>query len=311
MNIMGNTICCLECGSEFVHEVPLNHSERPQYLRQPSLPEMFGSTLDDQFEELPMLSNRFERPTLPNSHPVHMGPLSGTTRRRGDAVPIQHHYNLRTDRRMRNSIPNTAVITRMNGGFRRPVREIFNTPMNGGLNENHARAILRNPAFNAEQPHSSRHNDGVLHIPDGSPLMHPQIRPTSRISIIMFRAIPLRSLQPNFIIGQDDFEAVLAHLAEEASESETIGIEPEEVTRIPMIKVTQFHVKKGSQCTTCMEAFVLEEEVARLNCQHIFHRECIIPWLVKNNTCPVCRRVADPQKWNTTTDKVPEVSMKE
>lgn len=114
-----------------------------------------------------------------------------------------------------------------------------------------------------------------------------------------------------FVLGSQHLGALLAHLEEQASGNEAVGLEPEELCRLPMTKVSQFHVKKDSQCTTCMETFELGEEVARLSCHHIFHRECIVPWLVKNNTCPVCRHVADPLKWKNNPGTVLEVSMEE
>merc|ERR1711998_609911 len=35
--------------------------------------------------------------------------------------------------------------------------------------------------------------------------------------------------------------------------------------------------------------FELGESVTRLPCGHHFHRDCIVPWLEQNNTCPTCR----------------------
>ena len=40
----------------------------------------------------------------------------------------------------------------------------------------------------------------------------------------------------------------------------------------------------------CWEDFVLSEEVRKLNCDHIYHEKCIVPWLELHGTCPVCRK---------------------
>jgi len=45
------------------------------------------------------------------------------------------------------------------------------------------------------------------------------------------------------------------------------------------------------RCLVCLSDFELEEEARRLvQCQHIFHRECIDQWLTTGrNSCPLCR----------------------
>jgi hypothetical protein len=45
-------------------------------------------------------------------------------------------------------------------------------------------------------------------------------------------------------------------------------------------------------CSVCLEPFCQGEEVAwsrELKCQHCFHSECLVPWLMKHGECPVCR----------------------
>lgn len=51
------------------------------------------------------------------------------------------------------------------------------------------------------------------------------------------------------------------------------------------------NVKKGS-CSICLEMLnVVEHEFCfTINkCKHIFHEKCIVKWLIKHPTCPICR----------------------
>lgn len=41
-------------------------------------------------------------------------------------------------------------------------------------------------------------------------------------------------------------------------------------------------------CSICLENV---NYGCRLNCQHCFHSNCIKRWLIKTNTCPMCRSV--------------------
>jgi len=38
-----------------------------------------------------------------------------------------------------------------------------------------------------------------------------------------------------------------------------------------------------------------ENDISVLNCGHQFHINCIAKWLKKNNKCPICRQIADPE----------------
>jgi len=36
---------------------------------------------------------------------------------------------------------------------------------------------------------------------------------------------------------------------------------------------------KNLQCSVCWEDFRLDEPVRKLPCEHVYHENCIIPWL--------------------------------
>uniref|UniRef100_A0A914EGN6 RING-type E3 ubiquitin transferase n=1 Tax=Acrobeloides nanus TaxID=290746 RepID=A0A914EGN6_9BILA len=85
------------------------------------------------------------------------------------------------------------------------------------------------------------------------------------------------------------------------------GVSKEDLQNLPMAEVTEKQVENGSQCTTCMEEFKPNESVAVLDCQHIFHRPCIDPWLERHNTCPICRQEVDPSKWPKKKKEVVDI----
>ena len=63
--------------------------------------------------------------------------------------------------------------------------------------------------------------------------------------------------------------------------------------------ITQYDVNKELSCTICLCNYQKNEaNVVKLNCGHVFHKDCIIPWFAKSPnslTCPICRRnIYDP-----------------
>ncbi|KAF2357590.1 Zinc finger RING-type [Trinorchestia longiramus] len=47
--------------------------------------------------------------------------------------------------------------------------------------------------------------------------------------------------------------------------------------------------KVGQQCPVCLKLYELAEKCHQLPCDHLFHATCVLPWLNKTNSCPMCR----------------------
>ena len=45
----------------------------------------------------------------------------------------------------------------------------------------------------------------------------------------------------------------------------------------------------------CKDEFEVSQETIELPCKHVFHDECILPWIKQSGTCPVCRHELVPQ----------------
>lgn len=62
------------------------------------------------------------------------------------------------------------------------------------------------------------------------------------------------------------------------------------IQALPVIKITNDLMDSdSSQCAVCKDSFELGEEAKQMPCKHIYHSDCILPWLEMHNSCPVCR----------------------
>jgi hypothetical protein len=66
------------------------------------------------------------------------------------------------------------------------------------------------------------------------------------------------------------------------------------INELSKVTVTQDNITNDSPCSICQEDFKLGEQVPQLPCKHLFHEECVVPWLKLNGTCPVCRSKLEP-----------------
>ena len=62
------------------------------------------------------------------------------------------------------------------------------------------------------------------------------------------------------------------------------------VEALPFIKISkELLASESSQCAVCKDTFELGVEAKQMPCKHIYHSDCIVPWLDLHNSCPVCR----------------------
>lgn len=90
----------------------------------------------------------------------------------------------------------------------------------------------------------------------------------------------------------------LEELFEQLSANERRGPAPaarSSIDSMPTIKISHRHLRSDSHCPVCKEKFELGSEARQMPCNHIYHSDCIVPWLVQHNSCPVCRQELPPQ----------------
>ncbi|CAI0539876.1 unnamed protein product [Linum tenue] len=89
------------------------------------------------------------------------------------------------------------------------------------------------------------------------------------------------------------FQLLLNHLDQnEISSFGRIGNLPASkvvVEMLPTVEIDQKVVLSESNCAICKEPFEIGFGAREMPCKHIYHSDCILPWLAIRNSCPVCR----------------------
>ncbi|ESQ56281.1 hypothetical protein EUTSA_v10025714mg [Eutrema salsugineum] len=112
---------------------------------------------------------------------------------------------------------------------------------------------------------------------------------------------PPQRLNPHdFFNGASGLEQLIEQLTQDDRPGPPPAPEPT-IDALPTVKITPQHLTNDmSQCTVCMEEFFVGGEATELPCKHIYHNNCITPWLRLHNSCPICRRDLPPI--STVTD---------
>ncbi|KAL4571074.1 hypothetical protein LXL04_017824 [Taraxacum kok-saghyz] len=89
----------------------------------------------------------------------------------------------------------------------------------------------------------------------------------------------------DYFIGSG-LEQRLQHLSENApNKYGTPPAKKEAIEAMPKVKIEQDSI----QCSVCLEEFEIGNEAPEMPCKHMFHGDCILPWLELHSSCPVCR----------------------
>ena len=68
------------------------------------------------------------------------------------------------------------------------------------------------------------------------------------------------------------------------------GMTKHAIAKLKLIKYDPKIHKNQENCVICMNAFVKNEEIRKIKCTHLFHRECIDEWLGREKKCPLCKK---------------------
>lgn len=87
------------------------------------------------------------------------------------------------------------------------------------------------------------------------------------------------------------FEQLIQQLAE--NDPNRYGTPPASksvVEALPNVEVDEALLKSElAQCAVCKDDFEMGNVVKQMPCKHVYHDDCILPWLELHNSCPVCR----------------------
>ncbi|CAL5045171.1 unnamed protein product [Urochloa decumbens] len=96
----------------------------------------------------------------------------------------------------------------------------------------------------------------------------------------------------DYFMGPSGLEQLIQQLAE--NDPNRYGTPPaakSAVAALPDVAVSadMMQADGGAQCAVCMDDFHLGAAAKQLPCKHVFHKDCILPWLDLHSSCPVCR----------------------
>ncbi|RYR49545.1 hypothetical protein Ahy_A07g036058 [Arachis hypogaea] len=84
------------------------------------------------------------------------------------------------------------------------------------------------------------------------------------------------------------------HLVSNSNTNTTDTSSKSSATAVPVILVTsallsQLDPTGVVSCAVCKDDIEIDEEAKQLPCNHLYHSDCITPWLELHDSCPLCR----------------------
>lgn len=96
---------------------------------------------------------------------------------------------------------------------------------------------------------------------------------------------------PEDYVDEAGYEILLQNLAE--NDDTHRGAPPAAksvIEGLPSVVICQDEIESGAAlCAICKDVIPLGQSGKKLPCQHLYHGDCLIPWLNSRNSCPICR----------------------
>ncbi|KAI7816324.1 hypothetical protein BC939DRAFT_469498 [Gamsiella multidivaricata] len=101
---------------------------------------------------------------------------------------------------------------------------------------------------------------------------------------------PIAGNPGDYAWGQGGLDDIISQMMElQNRQHGPVGATDEIIDNIPHHKLTDEELEAKTECSVCKDEFAKEDNLLQLPCKHIFHEDCIKPWLKVSGTCPTCR----------------------
>ncbi|XP_061414353.1 E3 ubiquitin-protein ligase RNF115-like isoform X2 [Lethenteron reissneri] len=100
----------------------------------------------------------------------------------------------------------------------------------------------------------------------------------------------LHSSPADYVWGAGGLDAIITQLLGQLDNTGPPPADKEKISSLPRITIAQEHLNCSMECAVCKEDYSVGESVRQLPCLHLFHSNCIVPWLEMHDSCPVCRK---------------------
>jgi len=99
----------------------------------------------------------------------------------------------------------------------------------------------------------------------------------------------------DYAVTNEALDRIITQLMEQTNGDKPVPAPDDMIARLPRAKVSQGSPLLQKDCAVCKDDFEVSQETIELPCKHVFHDECILPWVKQSGTCPVCRFELVPQ----------------
>lgn len=86
----------------------------------------------------------------------------------------------------------------------------------------------------------------------------------------------------------NDGEEISENNSRELSIREENNFNVDNIPDITLENITELN-DENKICSICLEEYKNNDKIKKLDCNHIFHSECVKIWLSNKTTCPICR----------------------
>ncbi|XP_017058579.1 E3 ubiquitin-protein ligase Iruka [Drosophila ficusphila] len=90
--------------------------------------------------------------------------------------------------------------------------------------------------------------------------------------------------------GREGLDTIVTQMLNQMETSGPPPLSAQRINEIPNVQISAEEVERKIQCSICWDDFKIDETVRKLPCSHLFHENCIVPWLNLHSTCPICRK---------------------